>query len=179
MYLREAQQNLNTNIGKKDIYANLKLKEPVKKLTKSSSSSIQFDAFDGKLVGENLKQQQPFEHAQHAQIVEEEMIKLEDESSWQLDHVFEEEKATELRKSAGVDNDELIKKAKIQVENLNASFKALIARQASKQKKLTYEDLVRIKEHAKFNQNIKSYVDVCCNSPALVIISFPLFFFLP
>lgn len=64
--------------------------------------------------------------------------------------------------------DELINKAKIQVERLKSSFDLLIQNQRAKQADLSYAQIEFERNHVNFNKSIRAYVDVCCNSPGLV-----------
>ncbi|CAF0962023.1 unnamed protein product [Brachionus calyciflorus] len=61
-------------------------------------------------------------------------------------------------------SNELIHKAKIQMENLNKSFELLIKKQLEKKQKISFEQLDFDQKHKIFNQKIKSYIDICCNS---------------
>lgn len=65
-------------------------------------------------------------------------------------------------------NEDLTKKAKIQLEHLERSFNLLIKNQASKRKSISYDQVDFNRKHLKFNKIIKAYVDVCCNTPGLV-----------
>lgn len=64
--------------------------------------------------------------------------------------------------------DELINKAKIQVERLKSSFNLLIQNQRAKRADLSYAQIEFERNHVNFNKSIRAYVDVCCNSPGLV-----------
>lgn len=77
-------------------------------------------------------------------------------------------KESRQQEAAADNEDELIKKAKIQVQRLMSSFNALIQHQRAKQAAVSYEELDFKKKHATFNKSIKAYVDVCCNIPNLV-----------
>jgi len=64
---------------------------------------------------------------------------------------------------------DLIHKAKIQLNQLNTSFDALIKYQKSKSVNHSIDQLDFNARNLKFNQNIKAYVDVCCQNPKMVI----------
>lgn len=69
---------------------------------------------------------------------------------------------------------DLINKAKNQMEQLNQSFDALINYERSKEPNLSLARFEFINKNAIFNQNIKAYVDVCCQSPKLIDEAFTL-----
>lgn len=70
--------------------------------------------------------------------------------------------------SQDADENELITKAKIQVERLINSFNALIKSEREKHTQISYAQIEFERKHVDFNKSIKAYVDVCCNSPGLV-----------
>lgn len=81
----------------------------------------------------------------------------------------ENEETTDLQTSTDSNqSNELINKAKIQMEKLNKSFDLLIKNQLDKCKNVSYDQLEFEQKHKQFNQRIKAYVDVCCNSPHMV-----------
>ncbi len=63
---------------------------------------------------------------------------------------------------------DLIHKAKIQLNQLNSSFDALIKYQKSKTINLSIDQLEFNARNLKYNQNIKAYVDVCCQNQNMV-----------
>lgn len=84
---------------------------------------------------------------------------------------FVEREIQHDKKPPGAPNiteDELINKAKIQVERLIKSFNLLINNQRSKRENISYSRIEFERNHLSFNKSIKAYVDVCCNSPGLV-----------
>lgn len=160
MYLREAQQKLSANQTKNAIYSDLRLKpnnqmlENVTHVSKISlnnyNQATQVDLdYDSEAV-------RPIKREHQIGDFKETLSDIKSESD---DKVIV---------SLTPGQDELINKAKLQMENLNNSFNLLIEHQNSKQKSLTYGQIDFQQKHLKFNKNIKAYVDVCCSSPDLV-----------
>jgi hypothetical protein len=76
---------------------------------------------------------------------------------------------TNINQENQLKTSDLIHKAKIQLNQLNTSFDALIKYQKSKSVNLSIDQLDFNARNIKFNQNIKAYVDVCCQNPKMVI----------
>ena len=89
-------------------------------------------------------------------------LKTQPRADWEF---LETEIPMEIQ--SNTDN-ELINKAKIQVERLKNSFAPLIQSQKLKQTYLSYDQIEFNRKHLNFNKSIKAYVDVCCNTPGLV-----------
>ncbi len=181
--LREAQLNSNQNYQKK---MNKKVERDSSQIPIQFNSNLQNISFyeqssnKTKLDVTNSnsfkKYDKKFANLKHSKGVNNELLndpfkiistELSKTENKILKNKLIDDKNIDLNKD--LNTGDLIHKAKIQLNQLNTSFEQLIKYQKSKTNSPSIDELEFNARNLRFNQNIKAYVDVCCQNPNMVI----------
>jgi hypothetical protein len=166
--VREAQLSAERYVNDKFL-SDLKLLELNRRRTKSSSSSINI-LNDFSLTNESIKsltREINQQEISKKQSEPEEKISEENQKNVPITQNEQESAAT-----TALSPNDLINKAKLQMQKLNDSFDMLIKHQRLVEMSNQAEKINN--RQVQFNQDIKAYVDVCCNSSRMLNEAFDL-----
>jgi hypothetical protein len=164
--VREAQLSAERFVNDKFL-SDLKLLELNRKRTKSNHSST--DILNNlNLSNESFKILSKQINKQERSIAQPEP----EEKTSQVNQVQVVQNEEVLSTSTALSPNDLIHKAKLQMQKLNDSFDMLIKHQRIAENSSQVEKISN--RQVQFNQDIKAYVDVCCNSPRMLNEAFEL-----